>query len=120
MFGGQLSLAERLSKRQSTVQHWAKTGYIPPKWHTLIVAAAREVGVELAPADFVPPAPAAAVPAAYPIARWPGTIPLNDQEIPCYVLSDGRRVISRTGALNALTDGKGGGNLESYLKLEAL
>jgi DNA-binding transcriptional regulator YdaS (Cro superfamily) len=28
-FGGQSALAELLGKRQSTVQHWAKTGRIP-------------------------------------------------------------------------------------------
>jgi hypothetical protein len=33
-------------------------------------------------------------------------------------LDDGRRVISRTGATDVLTSGKGGGNLESYIYAE--
>jgi len=45
---------------------------------------------------------------------------MGDIEIPCYVLSDGRRVISRTGATDMLTDSKGGGNLESYIGVESL
>lgn len=53
-----------------------------------------------------------------PVAQWPGT--LADSEIECYVLSDGRRIISRTGATSFLTDRKGGGNLESYTKVQAL
>ena len=43
-----------------------------------------------------------------------------DQELPCFVLDDGRRVITRTGALNFLTGGKGGGNLDSYLRIQVL
>jgi hypothetical protein len=35
--------------------------------------------------------------------------------MPCYVLSDGRRVIGRTSATEMLTDIKGGGALEKYL-----
>ena len=45
---------------------------------------------------------------------------MGDSELPCYNLEDGRRVITRTGGLSFLTGGKGGGNLESYLKLDAL
>jgi len=41
-------------------------------------------------------------------------------EVPAYVLEDGRRVITRTAATAILTDGKGGGNLESYLVVEGL
>ena len=36
------------------------------------------------------------------------------------MLEDGRHVISRTGALHYLAGGKGGGNLESYLRVEVL
>jgi hypothetical protein len=57
---------------------------------------------------------------AVPEARWPGLLPVGDEELPCFVLDDGRRVITRTGALNFLTGGKGGGNLESYLRIQAL
>lgn len=57
-------------------------------------------------------------PSALPVAQWPGT--LADSGIECYVLNDGRRMISRTGATSFLTDRKGGGNLESYTRVQAL
>ncbi len=52
-----------------------------------------------------------------PLAKWPGSLEIG---ISCYVLEDGRRVISRTGATDFLTGGKGGGNLESYTGIQAL
>src|ERR1039457_6915769 len=52
-----------------------------------------------------------------PIAKWTGSLGVG---ISCYVLEDGRRVISRTGATDFLTGGKGGGNLESYTRIQAL
>ena len=55
-----------------------------------------------------------------PVAKWPGTLRISDVEIPCYVLDDERRVITRNAATAVLTDGKGGGNLESYLIVEGL
>ena len=55
-----------------------------------------------------------------PTARWPGVLTIGDIEIPVYVLDDGRRIISRTGATTVLTVGKGGGNLESYVQVKAL
>jgi|SRR5579859_2066407 len=56
-----------------------------------------------------------------PIARWPGVLKIGSStEIPCYVLNDGRRVITRAAATSVLTDGKGGGNLEQYLIVEGL
>lgn len=55
-----------------------------------------------------------------PVAKWPGVLTIGDVEIPVYVLDDGRRVISRTGATTVLTVGKGGGNLESYVQVKAL
>ena len=45
---------------------------------------------------------------------------LGGAELPCYVLDDGRRIVSRNGATGILTNGKGGGNLESYLRVEDL
>ena len=60
-------------------------------------------------------------PSRLPNADWFGTLSLGEETgLPCYVLSDGRRVISRTGATSVLTDKKGGGNLESYTKVESL
>ncbi|MFD2579137.1 hypothetical protein ACFSTD_12145 [Novosphingobium colocasiae] len=58
--------------------------------------------------------------AVAPVAQWPGNLVVGDDELPCYVLEDGRSVITRTGGLNFLTGGKGGGNLESYLRVQVL
>jgi hypothetical protein len=120
-FGGQTTLAELLDRQQSTVQYWTKTGTIPVKWHLPIMQAALDRGISIGPSDFTPVgSEEATVPIKVPEAKWPGILPIMDVEIPCYVLDDGRRVISRTGALAYLTDGKGGGNLESYLRVEVL
>ena len=54
-----------------------------------------------------------------PMARWPGILRLGT-DIPCYVLDDGRRVVTRTAVTSILSDGKGGGNLEKYLIVEGL
>ena len=53
-FGGQSSLAALLDKRQSTVQHWAKTGRIPVQWHRRLLELAQSKGIGLEPKDFVP------------------------------------------------------------------
>jgi hypothetical protein len=119
-FGGQTALADAIGKPQSTVQYWAKAGNIPPKWHVPIIKAAQIKNIELAPADFISIQPMESAPLALPMAKWPGALTVGESELPVYVLEDGRRVISRTGALNVLTAGKGGGNLESYLKVEVL
>jgi hypothetical protein len=55
-----------------------------------------------------------------PIARWPGILTVGTSEIPCYVLEDGRRVITRTAATAILSDDKGGGALEKYVMVENL
>src|SRR5512138_3637898 len=52
-FGGQSALANLLGRRQSTVQHWAKTGRIPAQWHRVLMTLARDRGVVLEPKDFV-------------------------------------------------------------------
>ena len=52
-FGGQSALAALLGKRQSTVQHWTKTGRIPAQWHGRLLELAREQGVGLEAKDFV-------------------------------------------------------------------
>jgi hypothetical protein len=41
-------------------------------------------------------------------------------EIPCYVLSNGQKVIGRTSATEMLTGIKGGGDLEKYLGVSQL
>jgi myo-inositol-1-phosphate synthase len=58
-FGGQSALAAILGRRQSTVQHWAKTGRVPAQWQQVLIVVARQRGVILEPKDFVttPPAP---------------------------------------------------------------
>jgi len=57
---------------------------------------------------------------ALPRALWPGELAIGKSSIPVYVLDDGRRIVSRTGATFVLTEGKGGGNLESYLQVKVL
>jgi hypothetical protein len=57
--------------------------------------------------------------AMLPEARLKGVLRLLDLEIPCYILSDGQRVIGRTSTAEMLTGIKGSGNLESYLKTAA-
>ena len=58
-FGGQSALAALLGKRQSTIQHWAKTGRIPAQWQGALISLARERGLILEAKDFVatPPRP---------------------------------------------------------------
>jgi hypothetical protein len=119
-FGGQSGLARLLERPQSTVQYWARAGSIPVKWHQKLMDLARVNDVTLSPSDFVALDYVAKGEIKRPEAKWPGVLDVAGAEIPCYVLDDGRRVISRTGALNYLTGGKGGGNLESYLKVENL
>jgi hypothetical protein len=120
-FGGQTALAHILGKPQSTIQYWSKAGAIPAKWHKPILAAAIERGLSLGPADIVAIGDTESQgPIRPPEAKWPGTLDCAGIEIPCYVLDDGRHVISRTGALHYLTEGRGGGNIESYLRVEKL
>jgi hypothetical protein len=67
------------------------------------------------PAELASPPP----PPTLPEAQYPGVLVIGELEIPVYVLNDGRRVISRTGALTVLA-GRGGGNLECYLRVATL
>ena len=53
-FGGQTALASLIGKRQSTVQHWAKTGRVPSHWHETLMSIARGRGIALEPRDFLP------------------------------------------------------------------
>ena len=52
-FGGQSALAGIIGRRQSTVQHWARTGRIPSQWHGPLLKFAKERGIALEPRDFV-------------------------------------------------------------------
>jgi hypothetical protein len=116
-FGGQSALAKLIGKGQSTVQHWAKNGVIPAKWQKQLLDLARSKGIALSPGDFVATNPE---PPHTPLARWTGMLPIGDTALPCYVLDDGRHVISRTGATTLLTDSRGGGHLEHYIEIKAL
>jgi hypothetical protein len=119
-FGGQTALAELLGRPQSTIQYWTKAGMIPAKWHMPILRAAIDRGISISANDFVITETEMVFTVKTPEAKWPGVLDIMGVEIPCYVLDDGRRVISRTGALTYLADGKGGGNIESYLRVETL
>jgi len=119
-FGGQSALARLLGKKQSTVQYWASTGNIPHHWHGRLLTLAREKGINFTPADLVPAAVTDDLPVEVPRAKWSGVLQIGeDVEVPCFVLNNGLRVISRTGATASLT-GKGSGNLESYIRVGAL
>ena len=119
-FGGQTALADAINKRQSTVQHWAKTGLIPAKWYGHILKRATALNIDLSASDLVEEVEVLPPAAAKPVAKWWGDLQIGNAEIPVYVLDDGRRVLSRTGATGLLTGGKGGGNLESYLGVRPL
>jgi myo-inositol-1-phosphate synthase len=56
-FGGQSALAALLGKRQSTIEHWAKTGRVPAQWQTPLMSLAHLKGVILEAKDFVAPTP---------------------------------------------------------------
>src|SRR5438552_3114209 len=100
-FGGQASVALAIGKGRSTVAYWWKAGTIPAKWQSKLLALAAERGIDLGPSDFLAQ-PAASNPTdtteRLPEAKWPGMLPVGDTELPVYVLDDGSRVISRTGA----------------------
>jgi hypothetical protein len=119
-FGGQSALAKLIGKGQSTVQHWASTGTIPAKWQTALLVLAQQNQISLSASDFMKIKPDIEILPKLPEAKWMGSLVIGDAELPVYVLDDGRRVISRTGATGVLTNNKGGGNLESYLGVEAL
>ncbi len=124
LFGGQSALARLIGKNQSTVQHWVSTGAIPAKWHGPLMALARENDIGLRAEDFLPrPEPASpdGRRIEFPVAKWQGELSLGGNSgLPCFVLDDGRRVISRTAATSALTGLNNQGSLETYIRVEAL
>jgi len=129
-FGGQSALAALIGKRQSTVQHWAKVGLIPAKWQQELLRLAREKGIDLYFGDFIWQPPAEPVKTKkFPLseARWWGTLVIGimgNWAIPCYVLEDSRRILSRAEAAAVLTDEKeetgGAEHWESLLEARAL
>lgn len=123
-FGGQKPLAELLGKTPSTVSYWVKAGTIPAKWQRKILDLAKEYGIELYPGDFIDildrDGNAIGEDAlVVPVAQWPGVLKIGSMELEVYVLSDGRRVISRAGATYLLSGIKGG-DLDSYIGVESL
>lgn len=116
-FGGQSALAREINKGQSTVAYWVKSGSIPTKWHKPLLDIASRNGVDIGPSDLVgshPPVRSGQV--VLPMGAFPGTLRVGDDELKCYVLDDGRRVISRVGATEFLTNQIGHGDLEGYLR----
>lgn len=118
-FGGQSALARLIGKGPSTVQYWAKAERIPAKWHTKLLDIAVAEGVTLEPHELGPVAPSAPAEARIPQALWAGILEIGDSELPVFVLDDGRRLVSRTGATTSLTRTPGG-DLESYIGVAAL
>jgi hypothetical protein len=122
-FGGQSALASLIGKRQSTVSYWCKTGNVPKKWQSQLIQLAQESGIDLTPQDFLTIVDPPKLPSSHskriPEAKHYGILPIGEAELPCYVLDDGRRVLSRTGAASVLTD-KASGDLESYLRAQKL
>jgi hypothetical protein len=119
-FGGQSALARLIGKGPSTVQYWAKAGRIPAKWQPILLELATAEGLSLEPSEFGPElAPATSDLESIPVALWAGLLPVGDNDLPVYVLDDGRRLLSRTGATTSLT-GTAGGDLESYIGVAAL
>jgi hypothetical protein len=121
-FGTQTALAELIGKGQSTVQHWAKTGIIPSQWQGKLLELAKLKGISLSPRDFIVSTDIEIITTPHlPVARWSGVLKISENdELPVYVLDDGRRLISRTGATAMLTDKKGGGNLEQYITIHSI
>ena len=125
-FGSQSALARLIGKGQTTVQHWRKTGRIPAKWQAELLKLAEQQGISLSASDFLGTSPGYQKIAlesktpSIPKAKWLGALTIGEAELPVFVLDNGLRVVSRTGATGILTDKKGGGNLESYLRVEAL
>lgn len=119
-FGGQSALARLIGKGPSTVQYWAKTGRIPAKWQPTLLELAAAEGINLDPSELGPDLAAATeVAERVPVALWAGILPVGENELPVYVLDDGRRLLSRTGATTSLT-GTPGGDLQSYIGVAAL
>jgi DNA-binding transcriptional regulator YdaS (Cro superfamily) len=124
-FGGQSSLARALGMKQSTVSHWAKTGTVPARWHSKIIQAAADQGLSVEASDLVStPTIIKVRPSEVPTAIVGKVLVVGDADdvsysVSCYVLNDGRRVISRTSALGALAKSDErvvGGDLQRYVK----
>lgn len=118
-FGGQSALATLLGKGQSTVAYWAKSGVIPAKWQSKLLALGAENGIAIAPSDFMGKKVATHEPTRELFAKYPGELTLGPATVDCYVLSNGARVISMRSAVLAIAK-VDSGNLGEYIGVEAL
>lgn len=122
-FGGQSALASLINRNQSTVQHWAKTGTIPAKWHSVLLNLATQQGLDLVPSDFLS-SPAEVNSITEEISNTPkathwGDLTIGEAVLPCYVLNTGERVFSLKGVVVGLI-GTDGGQLAEYIKVRSL
>lgn len=118
-FGGQTVLARKLGRGPSTIAYWVKNDTIPSKWHRELLTLARNEGIPLTTAELVGQDPEVVKGELLPTAHLPGVLQVGDENLACYVLTDGRRVISRTGAMKFLAETTGG-DLESYVDVQTL
>lgn len=127
-FGTQTAFAAMLDVRSSNVAYWINKQTIPARWHGLILDEATKRNLDVTPEDLLlverKPNPGMlsvedAKTTRIPTAKWFGQLEIGDHEVPCYVLDNGDRVISRTGVFKSLT-GKDGNALEGYLGVSAL
>ena len=123
-FGSQSELARLIGKGASTVQHWAKTGIVPAKWHGELLRIAQEKGLDLSPTDFVDTETSTAiipeVVSTIPKATHWGELHIGDDiTLAAYVLNNGERVFSLKGIMVGLI-GIEGGPLNEYLTVSSL
>jgi len=120
-FGNQSTLAKLIGKRQSTVQHWTKTGIIPAKWQARLLDIAKTKGIDLTAQDFfsqLAPEMMSPIPTIPKATHW-GELEIGEASLPCYVLDSGERVFSLKGIVVGLI-GTEGGQLAEYIKVKAL
>jgi hypothetical protein len=120
--GGQSAVAAALGKGQSMVAYWVKTDQVPAKWHAQILDIAATRGVLLSAADLVvrrvPKIKVEAV-VLEPVAKWRGEIDLGGDQLECYVLGDGRRVISLRATVKAIANADSG-DLAKFIGVSSL
>lgn len=97
--------------RKASLARWAKADVIPAPSND----GEKPVQITINPEDIVE-----ADVTNLPVAKYRGYLNIVGMDVPCYVLSNGQRVIGRTSATEVLTGIKGGGALEKYLSVRAL
>ena len=123
-FGGQQKLADALGVRQSNVSYWSKSGSIPAKWHVKIIEASSSLAIPVTTGDLLateetsePEQKSAKLPP--PKILKHGKLNIAGKEVPCAVLSNGKRVVFQREVVGLLTGNKKGG-LIRYLSAENL